>query len=185
MENAIKRQVVNKGISLKDLLLVGVLLAAGAVLRIVTPAVFGITPNLLIVMYCLAIYLIKPRFVELIFISLVAATLCLITTKSAIPYINFFSEPVGAIVAFLLVKAPFNLQMKKISFKPAVVTLFGTLASGLVYISVMKFAVLFVEGTKSPAFTYLLTVVTGTAILNTVIAQAIYYPIKMAAGKQD
>src|SRR5689334_19348235 len=104
MENALKRQVEIKGLSATDVVLVAVLLAAGAVLRLFTPPFFGVTPNFVIVMYCVAICLIKPKFVELIFISLVAAAVCHFTTKSMIPYINFISEPVGALVAFALVK---------------------------------------------------------------------------------
>ena len=177
MENAVKRQVQNKGLSATDVVLVAVLLAAGAVLRIFTPPFFGVTPNFVIVMYCIAIYLIKPKFIEVMFISLVAAAVCHFTTKSMIPYINFISEPVGALVAFAIIKIPFKLNIKNISFKPAVVTFFGTIASGLVYVSVMKFLILFVKTPKNPAFTFLLVVVITTAIANTIIAQLIYYPI--------
>lgn len=185
MENAVRRQVVSKGLSAIDVVLVAVLLAAGAVLRLFTPPVFGITPNFVIVMYCIAIYLIRPKFVELIFISLVAAAICHFTTKSMIPYINFISEPVGALVAFALVKAPFKFSINKVSFKPAIVTFFGTLASGLVYVSTLKFLILFVETPKNPAFAFLLTVVITTAVANTIIAQLIYYPVKAATGKKE
>jgi hypothetical protein len=186
MENpALKRHVADKGLSATDVVLVGVLLAAGAVLRLFTPPFFGITPNFVIVMYCLAIYLIKPRFIEMIGISLVAAAVCHFTTKSVIPYINFISEPVGAIVAYLLVKSPINLSIKKYSFKPAFVTLIGTLASGLVYVTIQKFLLLFRNAPNSPAYTFLLTVVITTAIANTVIAQVVYYPIKTSLGKKD
>ncbi|MCX7711480.1 MAG: hypothetical protein N2484_16695 [Clostridia bacterium] len=185
MENAIKREVVSKGLSATDVVLVAVLLAAGAVLRLFTPPIFGITPNFVIVMYCMAIYLIRPKFVELIFISLVAAAVCHFTTKSMIPYINFISEPVGALAVFAMIKVPFKINIKNISFKPAFVTFFGTVASGLVYISVLKFLILFVKTPKNPAFALLLTTVFVTAIANTVIAQLIYYPIKAATGKKD
>lgn len=180
MENTIKREVVNKGLSATDVVLVAVLLAAGAVLRLFTPPVFGITPNFVIVMYCLAIFLIKPKFLEMIFIGLVAAAICQVTTKAMIPYINFISEPIGAIVAYTLVKMPF-----KSPFKPAIVTFLGTIASGLVFVSVMKFLILFINTPKNPAFTGLLLVVFTTAIANTIIAQLLYYPIKAATGKQD
>jgi hypothetical protein len=185
MESAVKREVVSKGLTATDVVLVAVLLAAGAVLRLFTPPVFGITPNFVIVMYCMAIYLIRPKFVELIFISLVAAAVCHFTTKSMIPYINFISEPIGALAAFAMIKVPFKFSIKKFSFKPAIVTFLGTVASGLVYISVLKFLILFVKTPKNPAFAFLLTVVITTAIANTIIAQLIYYPIKAAAGKKD
>ncbi len=102
-----------------------------------------------------------------------------------IPYINFISEPVGALVAYALVKAPFRFSFNKITFKPALVTFLGTIASGVTYVSVLKFLILFVKTPKNPAFTFLLTVVITTAIANTIIAQLIYYPVKAATGKQD
>lgn len=185
MENAVRRQVERKGLSATDVVLVAVLLAAGAVLRLVVPPIAGVTPNFVIVMYCMAIYLIRPKFVELIFISLVAAAICHFTTKSMIPYINFISEPIGALVAFAVIKLPFKIKLGEISFKPAAVTFIGTIASGLVYVTTLKFLILFVSTPKNPAFIALLSVVITTAIANTIIAQLIYYPIKTATGKKD
>lgn len=185
METIVKKRVKDKGLGTADVVLVGVLLAAGAVLRLFTPPIFGITPNFVIIMYCLAIYLIKPRFVEVLGISLVAAAVCHFTTKSMIPYLNFISEPVGALVAYALVKSPLSLKLKNYSFKPAVVTFLGTIASGLVYISATKLLILFVNTPQNPAFTFLLTVVLTTAIANTVTAQLIYYPIKTSLGRKD
>jgi hypothetical protein len=181
----VKRETVKKEISVVDITLVAVLLAAGAVLRLFTPPIFGITPNFVIVMYCLAIMLVKPRFAELIGISLVAAAVCHFTTKSMIPYINFLSEPVGAIVAYSIVKIPMNFSIKNISFKPAVVTFLGTVASGLVYVTTLKFLILFISTPKNPAYIGLLAVVFTTAIANTIIAQLLYTPIKAAIGKKD
>lgn len=185
MENSVQRQVVSNGLSATDVVLVAVLLAAGAVLRLFTPPIFGITPNFVIVMYCLAILLIRPKFAELIFISLVAAAICHFTTKSMIPYLNFISEPIGALVAYALVKSPFKYTVNRISFKPAVVTFLGTMASGLTYVFSLKFLILFVNTPKNPAFTALLLVVITTTIANTVIAQLVYYPIMKAAGKKE
>lgn len=184
MEITAKRQIEKKGLQALDVVLVGVLLAAGAVLRLFAPPVFGITPNFVIGMYCLAILLIRPRLLEALGIGLVAALVCHFTTKSIIPYINFLSEPVGALVAFGLVAAPFELAVKKFSFKPFVVTFLGTVASGLTYITTLKFLILFVEVKKNPAFTYLLMVVLVTAVVNSILAQLIYYPIKDIVRKR-
>lgn len=181
----IKRETTKQEISVVDITLVAVLLAAGAVLRLFAPPVFGITPNFVIVMYCLAIMLVKPKFTELIGISLVAAAVCHFTTKSMIPYINFLSEPVGAVVAYSITRIPMNFSISKISFKPAVVTLLGTVASGLVYVTTLKFLILFISTPKNPAYLGLLTVVFTTAAANTIIAQLIYTPIKAAIGKKD
>lgn len=172
------------GMSSTELVLAGILLAAGFVLRMVVPPIAGITPNFLILMYCLIIYLIKPKFGETIGISLVAALLCQLSTKSAIPYINFISEPIGAMVALLIVKIPFKLNIKDYSFKTSVVTFLGTVASGLTYVTAMK-TVLFIKGAQGPLWTAMLTVVFATALANTVVAQLLYYPIKLAFGKKE
>lgn len=185
MKTAVKREVQSKGIGAVDVVLAGILIAAGAVLRLYTPPFFGITPNLVIGMYCLAILLIRPGFKEVLGIGIVAAAVCHFTTKSLIPYINFISEPAGAIVAGLLVMTPFNLSVGKYSFKPFIVTLLGTVASGLVYVSTLKFLILFVEAPSNPALTYLLMVVVVTAVVNSVLAQVLYYPIKVALGKNN
>ncbi|NLY42978.1 MAG: hypothetical protein GX066_03200 [Clostridiaceae bacterium] len=185
METTVKREVQKKGLEAVDIVAAGILIAAGAVLRLYTPPFFGITPNLVIGMYCLAILLIRPGLKEVLGIGLVAAAVCHFTTKSLIPYINFISEPVGAIVAGLLVMAPFNVSFKKYSFKPFIVTLLGTVASGLTYVLTLKFLILFIETPSNPAFTYLLMVVVVTAMVNSVLAQVLYYPIKTALGKKD
>ncbi|NLI91271.1 MAG: hypothetical protein GX434_03445 [Peptococcaceae bacterium] len=178
-----------KSLSASDIVLAGALIAAGAVLRVFSPPVFGITPNFIICMYCVAILMIRPTMVQALGIGVVSAAVSHLTTKSMIPYLNFISEPVGALVAFLLVaglaKLSFgNISLGKVSFKPLVVTLIGTLASGLTYISVLKFAILFVNTPKNPAFLGLLSVVVTTALINSVLAQVIYYPIMAASGKK-
>lgn len=185
MEAAVKREVEKRELKAVDIVLAGILIAAGAVLRLYTPPFFGITPNLVIGMYCLAILLIRPTFKEVIGIGIVAAAVCHFTTKSLIPYINFASEPIGAIATGILVMAPFKLSFGKYSFKPFIVTFIGTVASGLTYVGILKFMILFINTPKNPAFTYLLTVVAVTAVVNSVLAQVLYYPIKMALGKKD
>jgi len=54
------RVVERKGLQAVDVAVIAVLLAVGAVLRMFTPPFFGITPNLIIGMYCLAILLLRP-----------------------------------------------------------------------------------------------------------------------------
>lgn len=180
-----KTTIMNtKKMSAPDVVLVGALLAAGAVLRLFCPPIFGITPNFIIGMYCVAILLIRPTLTQTIGIGFVAAAISHFTTKSMIPYLNFVSEPVGAIVAYLLVITLGNLQISKLTIKPLVVTLFGTIASGLTYVAILKIAILYVNTPKNPALLGLLSVVGTTAIINAVLAQAIYYPIMAASGKK-
>lgn len=175
---------INK-LSAADVVLAGALIAAGAVLRLFCPPIFGITPNFVICMYCLSILIIKPSLRQTLGIGLVAAAISHFTTKSMIPYLNFISEPVGATVAYLLVTGLTSLKIVKFSLKPFVVTLLGTLASGLTYVFILKLAILFVQTPKNPALLGLLSVVIVTGLINSVLAQVIYYPIMAASGKKD
>lgn len=183
---AVKRQVaVKEGMQAFDFILVGVLLAVGMVLRMYMPPIGPLTPNLLIGMYCLAIFLVRPKLVEALVIGIVAGALCQLTSKSAMPYLNFISEPIGVLVAFALVKAPFDLQLRKYSFKPAVVTFLGTISSGLAYSLAVKTVLLFRGTAGGKAFLAMLLVVITTAIANTIIVQLVYYPLKAALGKKE
>lgn len=173
-----------KKISASDVVLAGALIAAGAVLRLFCPPIFGITPNFVICMYCVSVLIIRPTLRQAIGIGLVAAAVCNFTSKSLIPYLNFVSEPIGATVACLLTAGLANLRIAKFTFKPFLVTLLGTLASGLSFVFILKFAILFVNTPKNPAFLGLLSVVIVTAIINSILAQAIYYPIMAASGKK-
>ena len=62
-----KREVAKKnesGLSVRDLILIAVLLAAGAVLKLTVSSFFsfaGMKPNFIIAMYCLAIILVRPK----------------------------------------------------------------------------------------------------------------------------
>jgi hypothetical protein len=66
IEMAEKREMTTQkksGFSISDLILVAVLLAAGAVLKLTVGTVvnfFGMKPNFIIAMYCLALLLIMP-----------------------------------------------------------------------------------------------------------------------------
>ncbi|HOO28860.1 MAG TPA: hypothetical protein PLU43_10385, partial [Lachnospiraceae bacterium] len=66
MEKREVTAVKEEGLTIKDILLIGILLAAGAVLKFFVGSVinFGMKPNFIIAMYCLIILLIKPRVKE-------------------------------------------------------------------------------------------------------------------------
>ncbi|MGI9951633.1 tryptophan transporter [Moorellaceae bacterium AZ2] len=172
------REVSRQGLQAVDVVIIAVLLAAGAVLRMITPPFFGITPNLVIGMYVLAIMLLRPRLGQVLGIGLVAAAVCHFTTKSLLPYLNFISEPVGALATALLLYLPFDKHRLLSAVKPLVVTFLGTFASGFTYISIFKAATLFVALPKNPAYTYLLMVVLVTGVVNAILAQILYFPLK-------
>ena len=62
-----------QGFSTQDLILVAVLLAAGAVLKLTVSSFLtfaGMKPNFMIAMYCLAIILTKPKTYQAVIIGL-------------------------------------------------------------------------------------------------------------------
>ena len=115
-----KRMVIEeqrRGLSAADVILVGVLLAAGAVLKFFVGSLFsaGLKPNFIIAMYCLAILLIRPKVYEALLIGIIAGAVCQFFPGT--PYVNLISEPIGAVVMALLTRLP--LDLKRFSLKPA------------------------------------------------------------------
>lgn len=150
------------------------LLAIGAILRLVSPSIAGVSPNWIIAMYCLAIVLFRPSVGRAMSIGVVAGALCLATSKSVFPYGNLISEPLGALVCALVVSLPFNMRIGRIDLRPAVGALFGTLASGLTFTTLAKL----ILGLPLKVYLYgMLPVVLTVTAANTVIAQALYYPV--------
>ncbi len=176
------RLAERKGLQAVDVAVVAVLLAVGAVLRMFTPPFAGITPNFIIGMYCLAILLLRPRFPEILGIGLVSAAVCMVTTKSVIPFLNFVSEPVGAIVVGLL--ASIKLKNGIVEYiRPFVITFLGTAASGFSYVGTMITLLMF-GGKNAPAFVALMTVVLVTALANSILVSVLYFPLKSALGQR-
>ena len=93
MQKRTVRSKSRKGMSVTDILLVGVLLAAGAVLKLFVGAFFtaGMKPNFIIAMYCLAILLIRPRLSEALIIGILAGIVSQFFPGT--PYLNLISEP--------------------------------------------------------------------------------------------
>ena len=63
-EKRVVKTEETKGFSIQDLIIVAVLLAAGAVLKLFVGSVinfFGMKPNFIIASYCLAILLVRPK----------------------------------------------------------------------------------------------------------------------------
>lgn len=164
----------------KQVAVVAVLIAIGAVLRMFSPQIAGITPNFIIAMYCLAILLIRPNVGGALGVGLVAGAVAMIFSKSPIPYLNLISEPVGAITCALIAKYLPELSVKDYSFKPVLCGTFGTLLSGLVYITLnFKFALHLppekIMGAWQAAF---IGVVLPVTAINAVLVQVLYLPAK-------
>jgi riboflavin transporter FmnP len=170
----------NKMVRSKQLAVVAVLLAIGAVLRAVTPPIAGITPNFVIAMYCLAILLIRPNFGGAIGVGLVGGAVAMIFSKSPIPYLNLISEPAGALACAFIVSCLPEFSVKNYSFKPVLAAAIGTLVSGLVYITLnFKFALdLPPEKLMIAWNAAFITVVLPVTAINAVLAQILYAPAK-------
>ncbi|GHV90322.1 hypothetical protein AGMMS50268_08250 [Spirochaetia bacterium] len=176
-----KREVAQKekkGLQIRDVLLIGILLAAGAVLKFFVGSVinFGMKPNFIIAMYCLIIMLIRPGFIEAAIIGILAGAICQFFPGQ--PYINFISEFLGAIAMCLLIKIP--LEKLKIPVKPIICTFFSTLVSGFTFIAVMY--IMYYSGVdiKPTPLAIFMAIIFGTATINAVIVQVLYIPLKLA-----
>ena len=172
-----------KGLQIRDMLLIGILLASGAVLKFFVGAVinFGMKPNFIIAMYCLAILLIKPRLVEAAIIGLLAGAVCQFFPGQ--PYINIASELVGAAAMCLLTRIP--LEKIKVPVIPILGTFLSTLVSGFSFIGIMYLLYyarpgLIVNPTPLVAF---MAIIFGTATINAIIVQVLYIPLKLALKK--
>jgi hypothetical protein len=172
-------QQEKKGLQIKDILLISILLASGAVLKLFVPNLGGMKPNFIIAMYCLTILLIKPRLLEAAIIGLLAGAISQILPAQ--PFINFASELTGALAMCLLARIP--MEKIKIPIKPTICTFFSTLVSGFTFIGVMYLLYFFGNNVRPAALTLFLTVVLGTAAINAIIVQVLYIPLKLALKK--
>lgn len=164
-----------KGLQIRDLILVAVLLAAGAVLKFFVGSLInigGMKPNFIIAMYCMAIALINANVAAAAVIGILAGAICQFFPGT--PYLNFASEFAGAIVMSLLIKIPLP-KLGKIDLKPAVATLFSTFVSGGLYTVLLIFAL----GADKATLAAYIPIVLCTACINAVLVQLLYIPLKM------
>ncbi|BAF59837.1 hypothetical membrane protein [Pelotomaculum thermopropionicum SI] len=164
----------------RQIAVVAVLIAIGAVLRMFSPQIAGITPNFIIAMYCLSILLVRPNAGGALGIGLVGGAVAMIFSKSPIPYLNLISEPAGALACAATVSYLPELAAGRYSFKPTLATTLGTLVSGLVYITLnFKFALNLPADKFLIAWkTALAVVVVPVTVINAVLAQILYAPAK-------
>jgi hypothetical protein len=90
----------------KDIVIVGILLGIGAIVRYVSLIAPGpITSNLVIAFYSLAIVLVAPKIKEALGIGIVAGIICALISHSLFPPANLISEPIGALIAIITIIA--------------------------------------------------------------------------------
>jgi hypothetical protein len=167
-----------KGFSIQDLILVAVLLAAGAVLKLFVGSVvnfFGMKPNFIIASYCLAILLVRPKLVECAVIGLLAGAICQFLPGT--PYLNFISELLGAVAMFFMMKVPFRFG--KLDLNPLLSTFVSTVISGGSFV-VCLFVFMHMETSGLVAY---VPIVLGTAAIGSVLVQLLYLPLKKVLNR--
>ena len=167
-----------KGFSIQDLILVAVLLAAGAVLKLFVGSVvnfFGMKPNFLIAAYCLAILLVRPNLAGCAIIGLLAGAICQFLPGT--PYLNFISELLGAVAMFFMMKVPFKFG--KVDLNPLLSTFVSTVISGGSFV-VCLFVFMHMDTSGLVAY---IPIVLGTAAIGSVLVQALYLPLQKVLKK--
>jgi hypothetical protein len=184
-----KRQLsVDKkqGLTLSDLMLTAVLLAAGAVLKVVVGSMinFGMKPNFIIAMYCITILLVRPKLSGAAIIGILAGAVCQFFPGT--PYVNLVSELIGAVVMCLLLKLPFSFKNKYAEFLIVPVNVFiTTLFSGFSFLGLMWLLYFTGGGASNPpaALGVFLGIILGTATVNAVIVSVLYPTLKKVLKK--
>lgn len=162
----------------KDIAIVGILLAIGAILRFFLAMLHTpLTPNMIIAFYCLAIILIRPKVLEALGIGLVAGALSMLISSSMFPPANLLSEPIGALVCFGL----YAVLSEKTRLAPTVTTFLATLASGFSFAAVAIIAIgatylAKYNGDLMAFVAVFVPIVVITAVFNAVIVQLLYLP---------
>ncbi len=170
-----------EGLTTQDLILVAVLLAAGAVLKLTVGSLLssmGMKPNFIIAMYCLAILLVRPKVIQALAIGLLAGLVCQIPLLNATPLLNIPSEVLGVLVCGLLVKVPLRVG-GKLDLNPLVTTFVSTVVSGgtfallSIYINVVS-----TGGDVMVALATYAVIVLGTATFNAILVQLLVVPLR-------
>ncbi len=169
-----------KGLGVQDLILVAVLLAAGAVLKLTVGSLlasFGMKPNFVIAAYCLAIILIRPNLAQSLAIGLIAGLVCQIPMLNATPLLNIPSELLGALACGLLIRVP--MKIGKLDVNPLVNTFVATCVSGFTFAALSTYInVVSVGGDFAVAMAAYVAIVLGTATFNCIFVQVLAMPLK-------
>ena len=176
------------GLSVRDLILVAVLIAAGAVLKLTVSSFLsfaGMKPNFMIAMYCLAIILTRPKIYQSVVIGLLVGVVSQIPMLNATPLVNIASEMVGALVCGILVTvlakaARDNKTCQNVVF-PIIITFISTVFSGYTFAMIVGVAVAHLD--PLAVFGVYAVMVLGTATMNAVLA-AILTPVLRAVLKR-
>ena len=169
------------GLTTQDLILIAVLLAAGAVLKLTVGSLLssmGMKPNFIIAMYCLAIIITRPKLVQALVIGLLAGLICQIPLLNATPLLNIPSEVLGALACGLLIKVPMSIG-SKLDLNPLVNTFLSTVVSGGTFALVSIYiTVVSTGGDVMVALATYAAIVFGTATFNAILVQVLAMPLR-------
>ena len=159
-----------KGLTTQDLILIAVLLAAGAVLKLTVASFLsfaGMKPNFVIAMYCLAIILTRPKLPQAIAIGLIAGIMCQIPMLNATPLVNIPSEVLGALACGLRINIPIKIGGMA-DINPIITTFLSTVVSGYTFAIIVGL----MNGLALPViFVTYAIMVFGTATFNAILVQ--------------
>ena len=177
-EKRVLNNETTKGFSIQDLIIVAVLLAAGAVLKLFVGSVinfFGMKPNFIIASYCLAILLVRPKLPGCAIIGILAGAICQFLPGT--PWLNFISELLGAVTMCFMIKVPF--RVKNLDLNPLLSTFVATVVSGGSFV-VCLFLFMHMETSGLVAY---IPIVLGTAAIGSVLVQVLYVPLKKVLNR--
>lgn len=175
----------------KDIAIVGICLAIGAILRFAANMFPGaIVGNPVIALYCLALILIRPKIQEAAGIGLVAGVMSMLISHSIFPPANLISEPLGAIVctAVYAVIGGEKISSKISLVAPAITTFVATLVSGFSFVAICMVVMLasivtIPTGTVMGFFAAVFPIVIITAVFNSIVTQILYIPAKRIVSR--
>ncbi len=161
-----------------SLILVAILLAAGAVLKLTLGSVLtfaGMKPNFIIAMYCLAIILTRPKVGQAVIIGLIAGLVCQIPMLNATPWVNIASETLGALACGLLIRIPMKIG-GRLDINPLVATFLSTVVSGYTFAIIV--GVCIGRNELLPVIAMYVPMVFGTALFNCILVQILTVPLR-------
>ncbi len=171
------------GLQTTDLILAAVLIAAGAVLKLVVGMMFqgGVKPNFMIAAYCLALLLIRPKTYGQgaaygAVIGLITGAVCQIPLLCGTPFVNFASELAGGVVIGLIAAIPSQGAGKSIGLA-SIGTFVATFISGGLFSCIV---VVMKSMDAMAGLVQFGPIVVITAILNAVIVAALVVPLNKA-----
>jgi hypothetical protein len=127
----------------RDLALIAILLAIGAVIYLFTPNIGMITPDTVVTFAALAILLVRPKLLEGLGIGIIAGLLGMFFSKSSIAWFNVPAHAIGALVTAGVTLVVGELMTGPIAWKPAVGALAYGVVSGGLFITAMLVAQIF------------------------------------------